>query len=891
MWHRYAEFLRENGRRPDYDHSKERSLCVWYKNSQLKAQNGQLDKTQNESMRKLSDGGDTYQFYVSSRSRSLPKLAFFGRKGNVFGKMVGDGRMSFDEACQYYTRFCRRMERHPWMKVREEVELAKWYLKTKDSFFNNRLNDQESDVFDKLMQNTADYRNYNGIRHVTELPEGRINEDEKNDVISVDKDHKDKKRRRPSKNLEEHAIQLYDYQVDMKKRIEKAFLQYSSVMVQMPTGTGKTHVIASVVSDFVRDGMGQVWVVAHRRELVDQIRNTLALYLSEKEMKHTRATSIQWLAKHYKEMGEVPGMLVIDEAHHAVAKTYAAVMNAYPEAKKLGVTATPYRLSGAGFGDLFEVLLTSWSIKTFIQKKYLCPFDYYCITKNSVEMFKVDGLKKRGIDGDYQPKELDESFNQNAIISRLFEYYQKLAKGKRGFVYAISIGHAENIAKYYREHGVAAVAVSSETPDAERAKDIEDFKNGKITVLCSVDLFSEGFDAPDAEFIQLARPTLSLAKYLQMVGRGLRTAKGKKACIILDNVGLKDKFGLPSRERNWNYYFTGGWKTHRRTKEPDDENMGLVEKVLGSFIGPVDDNDMVLEMSHDDLVGRKKGRNGYRVVRTRDNRQGIVDEDGKEVLPLEYDHVSVSEDNVASVRWGDTTMWLDLQNGLWYEYMPEVGYVGSVPIAYVKDTFYPRMRSLWLSTQNGIGKREMLWQFGAGLDWNGLFINWTGKPRVYKVVDTHDSGARLLRDENGKRYVQKNPKAKPVSVNYIKDVGLWFKKREEEFDDFVQRAKAFPVVRVDADIDKLENENQRIWIDAGGIITVTQYNGKQYWIDSKTHRKFNKRPTKTQMRGRANLLYIGDFVFLRNSPGRDYPYEDWQIKSDRNKIYVEKAKY
>lgn len=1074
MWHRYAEFLREYGRRPDSAHSKERSLAIWYEYNSQKWAARQLDEGQRASFAKLTDGGDTYKFYVSHRKECLPQLAFFGRSATVFGTRVGSDGWGFEQCCREYMRFCKRMERHPRLALREEQALAKWYLQAADDLRNHRLIEYQAALFGRLLQSTKVYAVNNEVAQPPEFLDAgadRAGREATDEIISVedgtefhagasdsrwfdvchsyekylDAQHRvptqkavprlyhwlyrqkrqmregalpqerqqaltrllakietlreqvaaapaqpktaclqpkisnqnsttenrrpktkpeshddlwnrkwqaymdflDKHKRRPSKHYAEdmplfdwfkhskrllnrgqmqpnrvekfrlllgeatdlqrinqhnyvnsnlsvsaRPIHLYDYQADMKRRIELAFLTHSSVMVQMPTGTGKTHVIASVVRDFVRDGMGQVWVVAHRRELVAQIHNTLALYLTDDEMHHVVATSIQWLTIHYKEMVLQPSLIVIDEAHHAIAKTYAAVLNAYPVAKKLGVTATPYRLSGAGFGDLFQILLTSWDIKTFIQKKFLCPFDYYCITRRSIEMYKVDRLTKRGADGDYQIKELNENFNQSTIIARLFQSYQRLAKGKRGFVYAISISHAQNIAKYYSAHGVAAVAVSSETPDAERARAIADFKDGLTTVLCSVDLFSEGFDAPDAEFIQLARPTLSLAKYLQMVGRGLRMAKGKKACIILDNVGLKDKFGLPSRPRNWPFYFEGSGRRrlNAATGNPDGSTT-LVDSILGTYIGPVDDNDMILEAAHADIASQKSRiQREYHVVRTHDGRHGIVDKNGGEVLAMEYDNISLGDDGIATVRWGETAMWYDLENGRWYDALPQLGYVGSVPMAYAAHHFYPRLRSPWLGSHTSLSEKDMLMQFGDGLSLGSLFITWTGRPRVFRVVDSHNSGARLLRDEQGRKYVQRNPRTKPVSTAFIKDLAAWFRKRDAEFADFVNRAKNYPIEHVDTNIARIQQGNKRVWAYADGIITVIPRKGKKYWIDTITRRRFNKQP-HTQIRGKADLLYVDDYVFIRNSPGRDYPYEDWQISSDRNKIYIDNAKY
>ena len=360
-------------------------------------------------------------------------------------------------------------------------------------------------------------------------------------------------------------IQLFDYQEDMVKRVQEAFRHHDSVMVQMPTGTGKTYLLAALVGLFLKE---EVWVVAHRRELVSQIKDTLEKFFSSLKSTSIKVISIQWLSRHYGEMEEKPGLIVIDEAHHALAETYAEVMNAYPKAKKLGLTATPYRLNGKGFTDLFDTLLCSWSMERFIVEGRLSLYDYYSIKPDSAAQLQIDSLQKRGADGDYQQKELNEVMDVKPSLKRLCLTIKEYVPGKKGIVYAISIQHAEHIAEYYRENGIKAVAISSKTPLAERQELIERFKassllsslnstSDEIEVLVSVDLFSEGFDCPDVEFIQLARPTLSLAKYMQMVGRGLRVAEGKDYCVILDNVGLYKRFGLPSVDRDWQSIFEG----------------------------------------------------------------------------------------------------------------------------------------------------------------------------------------------------------------------------------------------------------------------------------------------------------------------------------------------
>ena len=227
-------------------------------------------------------------------------------------------------------------------------------------------------------------------------------------------------------------IRLYDYQKEMMGKIDTAFKSCQSVMVQMPTGTGKTVLLAEQVKREERRVKNPcVWIVVHRRELVEQIRETLetmlncssstpdtttSLLLDDSRIK---VMSIQWLSRHYQEMEEMPSLIVIDEAHHAVAKTYKEVMDAYPEAKKLGLTATPCRLTRRGFTDLFDVLLQSWSAKKFIADGWLSLYDYMSIREDSEDWRLVNSLKKRGADGDFSLREMSEKLNVQPSIERL----------------------------------------------------------------------------------------------------------------------------------------------------------------------------------------------------------------------------------------------------------------------------------------------------------------------------------------------------------------------------------------------------------------------------------------------------------------------------------------
>ena len=458
-------------------------------------------------------------------------------------------------------------------------------------------------------------------------------------------------------------IKLFDYQEDMKERIEKALRLHRSVMAQMPTGTGKTYLLTAVIDSFVSNNpMEKVWIVAHRRELVSQIDETVRKFHSfsasntSSLLSSVKAMSIQWLMRHYDEIEEEPGMIVIDEAHHALAKTYKEMWERFPNAKFLGLTATPCRLNGKGFTDLFDVLVQSWSVPEFISKGRLATYDFVSIKSDGMTQRLIDSLQKRGADGDYQNKEMDMLLNKKPSIERLYRSLEEFGKDRKGIVYAINISHAQKITKLYQENGVKAIAIDSKTPATERQQDIEAFKKGDIQVLVNVDIFSEGFDCPDVEFVQLARPTLSLAKYLQMVGRGLRVAKGKKNCVIIDNVGLYRVFGLPSQVWNWNAMFEGKLKVGKKKETAKEKEFFLMsEKQDGIQIHP--DSEMMMVISHEELLQTLQYREfvdskgEFAIIKLPDGKMTVVNRQGEQVLePGDYYDMKLLDGNILFYR-------------------------------------------------------------------------------------------------------------------------------------------------------------------------------------------------------------------------------------------------
>ena len=552
---------------------------------------------------------------------------------------------------------------------------------------------------------------------------------------------------------------LRDYQQEMKLRLFEEWELHRSVMVQMPTGTGKTHLLAAVVKEFLcGGGVGmRVWIVAHRRELVEQIEETVARYGMGKESGTVKVLSIQWLSRNWKNMEESPGLIVIDEAHHALAETYRELWKRYPEARKLGMTATPCRLSRKGFTDLFDTLITSWSIAEFIGRGWLSSFDYVSIRANSSEQRLIDSLKKRGADGDYQVKEMNAVLNRETGIRQLYESVRRYAAGKKGIVYAVSIAHARQIAAYYSLHGVESVAIDSKTPALERGRLVEDFRRGKISVLVNVDIFSEGFDCPDVEFVQLARPTLSLAKYLQQVGRGLRKSDDKESCMLIDNVGLHRIFGLPVCDRDWEAMFEGrmagnaqlrtrmennGLSVSCSLSEDSKRNEGL-EIVMthnclldairnGNLIclgggGPVGEEQWtVLKACHDRQSGLWGLRCGNKItvipqyrevfdicanwaaVRFKDGRTGVVDKSGvlmvvtgccRRLRFLKGELLSVTKED-------GSDCYTDLKTNRTYQERPVVFSYGGIELLRVGETFHSRTRKAYTS-MHGLHKDSL----------------------------------------------------------------------------------------------------------------------------------------------------------------------------------------
>lgn len=315
----------------------------------------------------------------------------------------------------------------------------------------------------------------------------------------------------------------------------------------------------------------KVWILAHRVELLDQISRTLREfavphgviapgYIADRR-KPVQVASVFTLARRL-ERYDPPDLIIVDEAHHAIsASTWGKVITAFPAAKLLGVTATPIRLSGEGLGDLFETMVQGPTMRELIDLGALSPY----------RLFAPAGVDLTGVHtrmGDFVRGEIEAAMDKPSITGDAVSHYRKLAPGRRAVAFCVSVEHAVHVAEQFRAAGISAQAIDGSMDRTLRASVLSEFSAGRIQVLASCDLISEGFDVPAIEAAILLRPTQSLGLYLQQVGRALRTFPGKTEAVILDHAGNVKRHGLPDEERVWSLDGTQRRKGAQKSEIP-----------------------------------------------------------------------------------------------------------------------------------------------------------------------------------------------------------------------------------------------------------------------------------------------------------------------------------
>jgi superfamily II DNA or RNA helicase len=332
-----------------------------------------------------------------------------------------------------------------------------------------------------------------------------------------------------------------------------------------PTASGKTVLFTNLVDGTMRNGKRCI-IIAHRIEIVEQVSAALVGLgvphgviapgfpeTPEPVQVASVASLVRRLDRH-----DHYDLIVVDESHHAVAGTWRRVIEAMPGAKVLGVTATPERLDGRGLGDIFDKMVIGPTTAELIEAGYLSRFSYFAPTTPD-----LSGVSSRA--GDYAVDELAGVMARPVVIGSAVASYEKLCPGKRAIVYGVDRRHSLILAQRFVERGHKAAYLDGNTPKDERRAMIRALATGEIHVITNCGLISEGLDVPAVEAVLLARPTQSLALYLQQVGRALRLSPGKDRAMVLDCAGNLYRFGLPDAMRQWT--LDG---RPRRQREPSD---------------------------------------------------------------------------------------------------------------------------------------------------------------------------------------------------------------------------------------------------------------------------------------------------------------------------------
>jgi len=348
---------------------------------------------------------------------------------------------------------------------------------------------------------------------------------------------------------------LRPYQTEIVEAVEAVFGPelFRAPIVVLSTGGGKTVVFSKVTLDEIAKG-SVVWIVAHRQELIYQASKTLTSFgihhgvikagVKPHPERQVQVASIQTLTRRLKDQ-RPPDLIIIDECHHSVAQGYRNVFAAYPNHRRLGVTATPCRMTGAGLGEIFDIMIHGPTNQFLTDNKFLCPARYYAPPQ------QADFTRVKVSKGDYDTKELEVVMDEPSITGDAVQHYQRICDGAPMLTFCVSVEHARHVAQQYLDAGYRAACVDGTLSDEDRADRINGLGTGKYQIITSCDLIGEGLDVPVVTVAQLLRPTKSVALHLQQIGRVLRPSPGKEYAIILDHVGNTAKHGFASTDFKW----------------------------------------------------------------------------------------------------------------------------------------------------------------------------------------------------------------------------------------------------------------------------------------------------------------------------------------------------
>ena len=369
-------------------------------------------------------------------------------------------------------------------------------------------------------------------------------------------------------------VSLRKYQETGVSQLRFQFaLGHRSVLYVLPTGGGKTVVFCHIAEQAAVKG-NRIVILVHRQELVDQTSEALkalgvqhGIIAADHEMDLTPSVQVASVQTLVRRLHKIPAdhfqLLVVDEAHHAVAGSWGKVIGHYPKAKILGVSATPERLDGRGLREQFEAMVVGPQIAELRDQGFLAP------ARTFAPPLKLDMKKIKIMMGDYDTQEMEDHLTAPRFCGDAVEHFKQLIKDGTAIAFCVSVKHSEHMAQVFNDAGIKAAHLDGKTPKDERRKLIKMLGTGEIKVLTSCQIISEGTDVPSVTGCLLLRPTLSLSLYLQQVGRCLRPSPGKAAAIILDHVGNVKRHGMPDAKRDWSL------NAIKRSKRAKEESVGV----------------------------------------------------------------------------------------------------------------------------------------------------------------------------------------------------------------------------------------------------------------------------------------------------------------------------
>ena len=324
------------------------------------------------------------------------------------------------------------------------------------------------------------------------------------------------------------------------------------ILLQSPTGSGKTILSAIMLGNAARKGL-TCWFVVHRKELIRQSSSRfkqaeiphsfIAAGMDYDKRHKVFICGVMTLARRLDKVG-VPDIIVWDESRHIAAKSYDSIFNAYPDAIHIGLDATPERLDGQGMDKYFDCIIKGPSVAWLIEQGYLSKYKIYAPNPVSMEGAKT-------VMGDYAKSETQKRMDKRSITGDAIGHYNKLCRGAQFIAFCSGVEHSMHVAEQFTANGIPCLHVDGETPDDERAEAMRKFEAREVLGLSNVELFGEGVDVPSLQAVILLRPTQSRSLHLQQIGRALRPAANKPYAVILDHAGNSLRLGLPDDEVDW----------------------------------------------------------------------------------------------------------------------------------------------------------------------------------------------------------------------------------------------------------------------------------------------------------------------------------------------------